>query len=440
MQKYLKFCKRTSKIAKFAGLLRVCARVSMTFMARIEEIRSLFPALSRKVYGKDLVYFDNAATSQRPQSVIDMWTKITSESNANIHRAVHRLADEATQAYEQARDSVRDFINARSREEIIFTSGTTAAVNLVAFSFGEAFVKEGDEVVVTEAEHHSNIVPWQMMCKRKGAVLKVLPVDDSGHLRTEMLDEILSDKTRIMAVTHISNVLGLINPVKEIIEKCHASGIPVLIDGAQGVVHSKVDVQDLDCDFYVFSGHKLYAATGTGVLYGKKELLDAMPPYMGGGEMVGTVSFEETTYAPLPMKFEAGTQNFASAATLKSAIEFTNLLNDNELVDKLDKIRDYLLDYLRSDERITLYGVPRGTNEEKIPLFSFTVKGIHHEDLALILDKMGIAVRSGQMCAEPLMTRFGVTGMLRVSLAPYNTLEEAEYFIRCLDKAIKMLQ
>ena len=412
----------------------------MTFMARIEEIRSLFPALSRKVYGKDLVYFDNAATSQRPQSVIDMWTKITSESNANIHRAVHRLADEATQAYEQARDSVRDFINAISREEIIFTSGTTAALNLVAFSFGEAFVKEGDEIVVTEAEHHSNIVPWQMMCKRKGAVLKVLPVDDSGHLRTEMLDEILSDKTRIMAVTHISNVLGLINPVKEIIEKCHASGIPVLIDGAQGVVHSKVDVQDLDCDFYVFSGHKLYAATGTGVLYGKKELLDEMPPYMGGGEMVGTVSFEETTYAPLPMKFEAGTQNFASAATLKSAIEFTNLLNDNELVDKLDKIRDYLLDYLRSDERITLYGVPRGTNEEKIPLFSFTVKGIHHEDLALILDKMGIAVRSGQMCAEPLMTRFGVTGMLRVSLAPYNTLEEAEYFIRCLDKAIKMLQ
>ena len=440
MQKYLKFCKRTSKIAKFAGLLRVCARVSMTFMARIEEIRSLFPALSRKVYGKDLVYFDNAATSQRPQSVIDMWTKITSESNANIHRAVHRLADEATQAYEQARNSVRDFINARSREEIIFTSGTTAAVNLVAFSFGEAFVKEGDEIVVTEAEHHSNIVPWQMMCKRKGAVLKVLPIDDSGHLRTEMLDEILSDKTRIMAVTHISNVLGLINPVKEIIEKCHASGIPVLIDGAQGVVHSKVDVQDLDCDFYVFSGHKLYAATGTGVLYGKKELLDEMPPYMGGGEMVGTVSFEETTYAPLPMKFEAGTQNFASAATLKSAIKFTNLLNDNELVDKLDKIRDYLLDYLRSDERITLYGVPRGTNEEKIPLFSFTVKGIHHEDLALILDKMGIAVRSGQMCAEPLMTRFGVTGMLRVSLAPYNTLEEAEYFIRCLDKAIKMLQ
>ena len=411
----------------------------MTSMARIEDIRALFPALSRKVYGKDLVYFDNAATSQRPQSVIDMWTRITSESNANIHRAVHCLADEATQAYEQARDSVKAFLNASSREEIIFTSGTTAAINLVAFSFGEAFVGEGDEVVVTEAEHHSDIVPWQMLCKRKGAVLKVLPVDDSGHLKMDILDEILSDKTRIMAVTHISNVLGLMNPVKEIIEKCHSLGIPVLVDGAQGIVHSKVDVQDLDCDFYVFSGHKMYAATGTGVLYGKRELLYAMPPYMGGGEMVGTVTFEETTYAPLPMKFEAGTQNFASVATLKPAIEFINLLNDKELINNIDNIRDYLFEQLSNDERIILYGVPRGTNEEKIPLFSFTVKGVHHEDLALILDKMGIAVRSGQMCAEPLMNRFGVTGMLRVSLAPYNTIQEAEYFIKCLDKAIKML-
>ena len=419
--------------------MRAYARVSMTSMARIEDIRALFPALSRKVYGKDLVYFDNAATSQRPQSVIDMWTRITSESNANIHRAVHCLADEATQAYEQARDSVKAFLNASSREEIIFTSGTTAAINLVAFSFGEAFVGEGDEVVVTEAEHHSDIVPWQMLCKRKGAVLKVLPVDDSGHLKMDILDEILSDKTRIMAVTHISNVLGLMNPVKEIIEKCHSLGIPVLVDGAQGIVHSKVDVQDLDCDFYVFSGHKMYAATGTGVLYGKRELLYAMPPYMGGGEMVGTVTFEETTYAPLPMKFEAGTQNFASVATLKPAIEFINLLNDKELINNIDNIRDYLFEQLSNDERIILYGVPRGTNEEKIPLFSFTVKGVHHEDLALILDKMGIAVRSGQMCAEPLMNRFGVTGMLRVSLAPYNTIQEAEYFIKCLDKAIKML-
>ena len=405
----------------------------------VNEIRKQFPALSRKVYGKDLVYFDNAATSHRTQSVIDEWNRISAESNANIHRAVHRLADEATQAYEQARDAVQAFLNAESRQEIVFTSGTTAAVNLVAFCFGEAYVKEGDEVIVTEAEHHSNIVPWQMMCNRKGAVLKVLPVDDTGHLMVENLDEILSDRTRIMAVTHISNVLGLINPVEDIIRKCHERGVPVLVDGAQGAVHCKVDVQKMDCDFYVFSGHKLYAATGTGVLYGKRKWLESMPPYMGGGEMVGTVTFAETTYAPLPMKYEAGTQNFASAATLKPALEFINSLNDNELINYTDKIRDYLLDVFMNDERIDLYGVPRGTNEEKIPLFSFTVKGVHHEDLALILDKMGIAVRSGQMCAEPVMDRFGVTGMLRVSIAPYNTIEEAEYFVKCLNKAIDML-
>lgn len=405
----------------------------------VNEIRGMFPALSRKVYGKDLVYFDNAATSQRTQSVIDEWNRISSESNANIHRAVHRLADEATQAYEAARDAVRVFLNASAREEIVFTSGTTAAINLVAFCFGEAFVGEGDEVVVTEAEHHSNIVPWQMMCQRKGAVLKVLPVDDSGHLMVEKLDELITDRTRIMAVTHISNVLGIINPVKEIIGKCHERGVAVLVDGAQGAVHCRVDVQELDCDFYVFSGHKLYAATGTGVLYGKKKWLEAMPPYMGGGEMVGTVKFSGTTYAPLPMKYEAGTQNFASAATLKPAVEFTNSLNDKELIKYNDSIRDYLLEALTKDERIRLYGVPRGTNEEKIPLFSFTVDGVHHEDLALILDKMGIAVRSGQMCAEPVMDRFGVTGMLRASLAPYNTMEEAEYFVKCLNRAINML-
>ena len=408
-------------------------------MMNITDIRAMFPALSRKVYGKDLVYFDNAATSQRVQTVLDEWNRISAESNANIHRAVHRLADEATQAYEQARDAVKDFLNAQAREEIIFTSGTTASINLVAFSFGEAFVKEGDEVIVTEAEHHSNIVPWQLMCKRKGASLKVLPVDGNGYIKVEILDELITEKTRIVACTHISNVLGIVNPVKSIIQKCHSKGIPVLVDGAQGIVHSKVDVQDLDCDFYVFSGHKMYAATGTGVLYGKKKWLDQMPPYMGGGEMVGTVTFAETTYAPLPMKFEAGTQNFASAATFKPAIEFINLLNNSELIKYNDEIKDYLLEVLSKDERITLFGVPRGTSEDKIPLFSFTVKGVHHEDLALILDKMGIAVRSGQMCAEPLMDRFGVTGMLRASVAPYNTMEEAEYFVKCLNRAINML-
>ena len=256
----------------------------------------------------------------------------------------------------------------------------------MAFSFGELFIYEGDEVFVTEAEHHSNIVPWQMMCNRKGAVLKVLTVDQDGHLMLDKLDDLLTSRTRIMAVTHVSNVLGLINPVKKIVEKCHSVGAAVLVDGAQGAVHCNVDVRDLDCDFYVFSGHKLYAATGTGVLYGKRKWLESMPPYMGGGEMVGTVTFEKTTYAPLPMKFEAGTQNFNSAATLKPALDFVNLLNNNKLVKYNNDIRDFVLDKLMSDERITLYGVPRGTDDEKISLFSFNVKGVHHEDLALILD------------------------------------------------------
>ena len=404
-----------------------------------EEIRRNFPALGRQVYGRQLVYFDNAATAQRPRSVIDEWTRITEQCNANIHRAVHLMSEEATAAYEAAREAVRKFINAGSREEIVFTSGTTASINLVAFSFGEAFVSEGDEVIVTECEHHSDIVPWQMMCQRKGAVLKVLKMDDSGHLMINSLDGLITDRTKIMAVTHISNVLGLVNPVKEIVKKCHGKGVPVLVDGAQGIVHLKVDVQELDCDFYAFSGHKIYAAPGTGVLYGKKEWLDRMPPYMGGGEMVGTVRFSGTTYAPLPLKFEAGTQNFAGAATLKPALEFAaSIMDDAEIVRSFDAVRDYLLDTLLADSRIRLYGVPENAGE-KIPLFSFSMDGVHHEDLALILDKMGIAVRSGQMCAEPLMDRFGVTGMLRVSLAPYNTMQESEYFVKCLDKAAGML-
>lgn len=407
-------------------------------MAAIDDIRSVFPALSRKVYGKNLVYFDNAATVQRPQSVIDCWNKMSVDSNANIHRAVHRLAEEATEAYELARDTVKNFINAASREEIVFTSGATASVNLVAFSFGEAFIGEGDEVIVTEAEHHSDIVPWQMLCLRKGAVLKVLPVDDSGHLKVEELKSIISPRTKIMAVTHISNVLGLVNPVKEIVAECHAKGVAVLVDGAQGIVHQNVDVQDMDCDFYVFSGHKMFAATGTGVLYGKKKWLDRMPPFMTGGEMVGTVKYTGTTFAPLPMKFEAGTQNFAGAATLTPAVQTAVSFRSPELRENEDAVKAYLLDKLLNDNRIHLYGVP-SCLDEKIPLFSFSVTGAHHEDLALIMDKMGIALRSGQMCAEPLMDRFGVTGMLRASLVAYNTMEEAEYFIASLDKAIKML-
>ena len=408
-------------------------------MISVNEIRQMFPLLSRQIYGKQLIYFDNAATSQRPQSVLDLWNKLSTQSNANIHRGIHRLSEEATAEYENTRDYVRQFLNARHREEIVFTSGTTAAINLVAFSFGEAFVGEGDEVIVSEVEHHSDIVPWQMMCQRKKAVLKVLKVDDSGHLMVDSLKSLITERTKIVAVTQISNVLGIVNPIDRIVEICHSKGVPVLVDGAQGIVHHGMDVTKTDCDFYAFSGHKIYAATGVGVLYGKKKWLDKMPPYMGGGEMISTVKFSGTTYAPLPEKFEAGTQNFTGVPTLRPAIEMALTMRDESLTRYCDDVKEYLLETLMKDERITLYGVP-SSMEEKIPLFSISVKGAHHEDLALILDKMGIAARSGQMCAEPCMDRFGVTGMLRLSLAPYNTMEEAEYFIKSLDKAVKMLQ
>lgn len=408
-------------------------------MISVNEIRQMFPLLSRQIYGKQLIYFDNAATSQRPQSVLDLWNRLSTQSNANIHRGIHRLSEEATAEYENTRDYVRQFLNAQHREEIVFTSGTTAAINLVAFSFGEAFVGEGDEVIVSEVEHHSDIVPWQMMCQRKKAVLKVLKVDDSGHLMVDSLNSLMTERTKIVAVTQISNVLGIVNPIDRIVEICHSKGVPVLIDGAQGIVHHGMDVTKTDCDFYAFSGHKIYAATGVGVLYGKKKWLDKMPPYMGGGEMIATVKFSGTTYAPLPEKFEAGTQNFTGVPTLRPAIEMALMMRDESLTKYCDGVKEYLMEELLKDERITLYGVP-SSMEEKIPLFSISVKGAHHEDLALILDKMGIAARSGQMCAEPCMDRFGVTGMLRLSLAPYNTMEEAEYFIKSLDKAVKMLQ
>lgn len=403
-----------------------------------EEFRKLFPSLEASVYGRPLVYLDNAATSQRPSSVIRKWEDLSLSANANIHRAVHKLAVDATEEYESTRETVRSFINAQSREEIIFTSGATGSMNLVAFSFGETFVGEGDEIVVSEAEHHSDIVPWQMLCERKNAVLKVLPVDDEGHLEVDKLETLVTPRTKIVAVTHVSNVLGIVNPVKEIVRICHSKGCPVLVDGAQGIVHTKVDVQDLDCDFYAFSGHKIYAATGTGVLFGKKKWLDMMVPYQGGGEMIANVSFKKTTYAPLPGKFEAGTQNFNSVPTLKNALETAQLAFDGEIQAQQEAVSEYVLSTLLSDSRIRLFGVPRGT-EKKTPIFSFCVKNAHHEDLALIMDKMGVAVRSGQMCAEPLMDRFGVTGMLRASFAPYNTMQEAEIFIKSLERAIGML-
>lgn len=404
----------------------------------VSDFRKEFPELSETVYGKRLVYLDNAATSLRPQSVIGEWNEMSARYTANLHRAVHHIAEVATQKYEQARDAVREYLNAGSREEIIFTSGTTASINLVAFSFGEAFVGPGDEIIVSEAEHHSNIVPWQMMCSRKGATLKVLPVDDQGHLRLDVLRELLNPRTRLVCVTQVSNVLGLTNPIKEVVNICHSIGCPVLTDGAQGIVHSGVDVRDIDCDFYAFSGHKIYAAPGTGVLYGKKYYLDKMPPYMGGGEMISTVKWTGTSYAAAPHKFEAGTQNISGTPTLVQALAVASETRSAELQKNMEEVVDYMLNALSSDSRFHLFGQPGG-GYEKIPLFSFSVEHLHHEDLALILDKMGVAVRSGQMCAEPLMDRFGVTGMLRASFAPYNTVEEAKYLMSSLEKAIKML-
>ena len=404
----------------------------------VEEVRKRFPILDSEVYGRKLVYLDNAATSQRPQSVVDKWNQMTLHSNANIHRAVHSLASAATDEFETARDAVREFINARFREEIIFTSGTTNSLNLLAFSFGEAFVREGDEILILQSEHHSDIVPWQMMCQRKGAKVTMIPVDASGHIDLDNLARIVNSRTRLVCVAQISNVLGLKNPVKDIVSICHSKGCMVSVDGAQGIAHLDVDVQDMDCDFYSFSGHKMFAAPGTGVLYGKKELLEKMPPYMGGGEMIESVSFEKTTYAPLPEKFEAGTQNIAGIPTLKPAIDLLRELRCVDIEAEQKRIVEYMLDAIASDPRITLYGMP-SSPEEKTALFSFTVEGVHHEDLALILDKMGVAVRSGQMCAEPLMDRFGVTGMLRASFAQYNTLDEAVTFMACLNKAIDML-
>ncbi len=409
------------------------------YMSKIEELRSCFPQLDVRVYGKPLVYLDNAATSLRPRSVLDSWYELSSHCSANLHRAVHKIAADATERYEAAREAVRTFLNAESRAEIIFTSGATQSLNLVAYSFSEAYINEGDEVIVCESEHHSNIVPWQIACDRRRATLKVLPVDENGYPRLDTLRDLLTEKSRILCIAQISNVLGLTNPVEDIVKLCHSKDCKVLVDGAQGVLHGNVDVQKMGCDFYAFSGHKLFAAPGTGVLYGRRELLEKMPPFLGGGEMIGNVSFAHTTFAPLPQKFEAGTQNISGTPTLVQAIEMLKAMNDSEIQKEYESVRDYVLKALTEDERIRLYGVPRGTSD-KVALFSFTVEGAHHEDLALILDKMGIAVRSGQMCAEPLMDRYGVTGMVRASFLPYNTLEEAEYFIKSLNRAIDMLK
>ena len=419
----------------------------MYSMNSIEEIRGQFPALQQLVYGKPLVYLDNGATSQKPLCVIDLVDRMHKGANANVHRAMHKLSDDATAVYEGARAKVKEFINARHKESIIFTSGTTASINLVASSFCRKFLKEGDEVIVSGDSHHSNIVPWQLACEAAGAVVRPIPVKENGELDMEAYRNMLSGRVKIVAVEHISNVLGIINPIKEVIDAAHVLGIPVLVDGAQGIVHAKVDVQELDCDFYVFSGHKIYAATGSGVLYGRKELLEAMPPYMGGGDMVDTVTFGKTTYAPLPLKFEAGTPNFIAQASLKPALEFAQSLREGETAAVVEaeekKIIAYLKEELQKIEGCRIYGDVDGAFGEpgsKIPLFSFNIEGCFPSDLAQLLDKMGVAVRTGLMCCEPLMARFGVTSMVRVSFLPYNTLQEAEYFIASLQRAARMLR
>ncbi|MEG0891041.1 MAG: SufS family cysteine desulfurase [Bacteroidales bacterium] len=409
-------------------------------MQTIDDIRRLFPALEQKMYGKPLVYLDNAATSQKPIEVIDLLNKMNSGINANVHRAMYKLADEATILYETAREQVKDFINAPNRSNIIYTSGTTASINLVANCFCQKYLKEGDIIIVTEDSHHSNIVPWQLACKRAGASLRVLPVNDNGEWELKALFDIIDYRVKLIAAPHISNVLGIVNPIEELIKIAHGYKIPVLIDGAQGIVHKKVDVIALDCDFYAFSAHKIYGATGVGILYGKTKWLNDMPPYMGGGDMVDTVTFPKTTYAPLPLKYEAGTPNFIGAASLKPALDFASAVRIGEIGEIVYKEEKNIINYMQGALKeitgLTVYG----NSEQKIPLFSFNVNGCNAGDLAQIMDKMGVAVRSGLMCAEPIMTRFGVTSMVRASFAPYNTVTEAEYFIASLKRAIAMLK
>ena len=407
-------------------------------MITVEEIRARFPQLSAKVYGKPLVYLDNAATSLRPREVIEKWDRMSSQLSSNLHRAVHSTANRATEEFENARSAAAAFIGAGSENEIVFTSGATHGLNLLAFCLGElpGFLSEGDEILIGEAEHHSNILPWQFLAERKSLKIKVLPVDENGCLQLGELPRLVSGRTRIAAFAHVSNVLGIVNPVREICSYCREKGVITVVDGAQGVVHCPVNVKESGADFYVFSGHKIYAAPGTGVLWGRKDLLDSMPPYMGGGEMIDTVKWEGSTFAPVPRKFEAGTQNMAGTPTLKEAFECA--VQMRECIEA-EKVKEYLSEALTEIPGLRLFGVP-ASPADKIPLFSFAVDGAHHEDLALILDKMGVAVRSGQMCAEPLMDRYGVTGMLRASFAPYNSLQEAEYFMKCLKKAISMLR
>ena len=404
------------------------------------SIREEFPILEREVYGKRFVYFDNAATSQKPRSVLGLQESIYTESNANIHRAVHRLSAEATDLYEKGRAAVAGFINAQPDGCVVITSGATASFNLLAHSFVQRFVGRGDVILVSEAEHHSNLVPWQMACERVGAQMRYIPVDSRGEISLEEYGKLLDEQVRLVSVAQVSNVLGIVNPIREMVEMAHAKGIPVAVDGAQGVVHSEADVASLGCDFYIFSGHKIYAPAGTGILYGKRALLEEMPSFFGGGDMVGTVTLQSTTYAPLPLKFEAGTPNFPAAACYAPALEFASRMRDDAAAKAEERrIMMFLVEQLLKVDGLEIAGLPKNM-EKKVPVISFSVEGAHPEDMALILDKMGIAVRSGLMCAEPLVRKFSDKGLLRISLLPYNTMDEAEYFMECLHRTLKMLK
>lgn len=403
-------------------------------MFDINKIRSDFPVLSTQVYGKPLVYLDNGATTQKPETVIKAVNEAYSTYYSNIHRGVHALSDISSEKYESAREKVKSFINAASKEEIVFTAGTTASINMVAFSFGERFIQSGDEILLTELEHHANIVPWQMMCERKNARLRIIPVNDDGSLRLDELGKLINEKTKLMAVTQVSNALGVILPVKTLIQKAHDYNIPVLVDGAQGIQHGNVDVQDLDCDFYAFSGHKIYGPTGIGVLYGKKKLLEELPPYQGGGDMVDRVSFERTTYNELPFKFEAGTTNFIGAIGLAKALDYLESVGMPDIIKHENELRDYSNEKLREIGGIKIYGTVR----DKISIMSFLINKVHQYDAGMILDKMGIAVRTGSHCAQPIMTRFGIDGTIRASMCFYNTKEEIDSLIEGIEK-VKMM-
>ena len=402
----------------------------------VEAIRSQFPVLNREVKGKKLVYFDNAATSQKPQVMIDSLVDYYSNYNANIHRGIHTLAEEATAAFEATRDACKELINASSREEVIFTRGTTDGINLVAYTWGRKNLGKGDEVIITAMEHHSNIVPWQIVCEEKGAILKVIPIDDNGELLMDEYQKLLSPKTKIVSAVHVSNALGTVNPVKDIIDAAHQVGALVLVDGAQSTVHLDIDVQAMDCDFFAFSAHKLYGPTGIGVLYGKKDILNAMPPFQGGGEMIKEVTFEKTTYNDLPYKFEAGTPNIADTIAFGASLKFWADTGKEKVRRHEQEILAYATEQLKQIPGLRIIG----RAHEKISLVSFVIDGIHPQDIGILLDNRGIAVRTGHHCVEPVMVRFCIPGTVRASFAMYNTKEEVDEMITGLHKAIKMLK